>query len=253
MKAATSPSASPPYSRLAVAAAVLAAAVAVLALLSSFGTRWGWWDFRTGFEILRWAAYGGIAVAALSLVALYRTRPAAGRRGLAAALIALVLSVATFGVPWWVQRMGRDLPPIHDITTAPENPPQFDAVVPLRADAPNPTEYGGPEVAAQQREAYPEIEPLHLDIPPDRAFPHALDAAREMGWEIVAADSASGRIEATATTFWFGFEDDVVIRLTPDDGGTRVDVRSVSRVGRGDLGVNARRVQEYLEDVRERV
>jgi uncharacterized protein (DUF1499 family) len=67
-----------------------------------------------------------------------------------------------------------------------------------------------------------------------------------MRWEVVAADAAAGRIEATATTPWFGFRDDIVVRIVPADGGSRVDVRSVSRVGKGDLGVNARRIREFL-------
>ncbi|HJR53568.1 MAG TPA: DUF1499 domain-containing protein, partial [Gemmatimonadota bacterium] len=58
-----------------------------------------------------------------------------------------------------------------------------------------------------------------------------------------------GRIEATATTPWFGFKDDVVVRIRPEAGGSRVDVRSVSRVGRSDVGTNARRIEEYLEIV----
>lgn len=240
-------------SRLAIFVALLALAAAAAALLSSFGTRWEWWHFRTGFTMLRWAAYSGIAAAVVSLVALYRTRPGAPLRGFPLALFALILALATFVVPWQVQRMGQRLPPIHDITTDPENPPEFVAIAPLRADAPNPTEYGGPEIAAQQREAYPGIEPLHLSVAPQEAFDAAFAAAREMGWNIVAADSAALRIEAVDETFWYGFEDDVVVRLTPADGGTVLDARSVSRVGRGDLGVNARRVRAYLDEVEGRM
>lgn len=240
-----------PRSRLALTVAFLAGLAAAAALLSSFGTRWDWWHFRTGFMILRWAAIGGLVVAALAIITIFRTRPGAPRRGLSLASLALVVALATFVVPWQVQRMGQRLPPIHDITTDAENPPEFVTIAPLRADAPNPIEYGGPEVAAQQREAYPEIQSLRLNLAPEPTFHRALDVARSMGWDIVEADSAAGRIEATAETFWFGFEDDIVVRLTPEEGGTVVDVRSVSRVGRGDLGVNARRVRRYLEEVRE--
>jgi uncharacterized protein (DUF1499 family) len=239
-----------PRSRFAVVVAVLALALAALAVLSGFGARWGWWHFRVGFGMLRSAAYGGLVVAALSLLALYSTRSGAARRRLPLALSALVIALLTFLVPWQLQRMAQRLPPIHDITTDPEDPPQFVAIAPLRADAPNPIEYGGPEIAAQQRKAYPDIRTLTVDLAPERAFEHALNAARAMGWEIVASDSAAGRIEATDQTIWYGFKDDVVIRLTPADGRTVLDVRSVSRVGRGDLGVNARRVRDYLEKVR---
>jgi uncharacterized protein (DUF1499 family) len=111
-------------------------------------------------------------------------------------------------------------------------------------------DYAGPETAQQQREAYPDIRPLILDLPADRAFQRALDIADAQGWEIVDANAAEGRIEATDRTFWFGFYDDVVIRLTPLEGRTVVDVRSKSRVGRSDRGFNARRIRGYLEELR---
>jgi len=144
----------------------------------------------------------------------------------------------------------RNKPPIHDITTDTADPPPFVAIVPLRRDARNPVEYGGPAVAAQQREAYPDIAPLSLPVPPAQAFERAERAARGQGWEIVAAVPAEGRIEATDTTRWFGFKDDVVIRVRPEGAGSRVDVRSVSRVGRGDVGTNARRIGQFLDALR---
>lgn len=219
--------------------------LAVLLLLGSgLGTRLDLWSFRTGFVLLRWSVYLGVAGAILALAALIATRPRGGIRVLLiAAVVAAAIAVL---IPWRWQRQARQVPPIHDITTDLENPPEFVAVLPLRADAPNPATYGGPEVAAQQREAYPDIGPLRLEAPPGEAFTRALDAARRMGWEIVAADSAAGRIEATATTRWFGFKDDVVVRITPDGGGSRIDVRSVSRVGRSDVGTNAKRIRGYL-------
>ena len=71
-----------------------------------------------------------------------------------------------------------------------------------------------------------------------------------MGWEIVASDPAQGRIEATATTFWFGFKDDIVVRLAAEGTGSRVDVRSLSRIGSSDVGANAQRIRAYLEKVK---
>ena len=138
------------------------------------------------------------------------------------------------------------MPFIHDVTTDLENPPPFVAILPLRASAPNTAEYGGPEVAAQQRAGYPDLGPLTLQVPPEQAFSRALAAGRDMGWEIVANEPTEGRIEATATTLWFGFKDDVVVRVTPTNGGSRIDVRSVSRVGKSDVGANAERITAYL-------
>ena len=86
-------------------------------------------------------------------------------------------------------------------------------------------------------------------MPPAEAFARALTTAERLGWEIVAQDADSGLIEATDTTFWMGFKDDVVIRLRPEGAGTRVDMRSVSRVGRSDIGVNAARVAGYMEEL----
>lgn len=243
------PHSRPPLSPLALAAASLAVVLALVAALSGLGSRWGLWDFRMGFALLRWSAYGGIALFILSVVAVFVTRPGGPKRGFALAFFALVVSLVVTAVPWQWQRTARGVPGIHDITTDTENPPAFVAIAPLRANAPNPVEYAGPEAAAQQRAAYPDIRPLVLDLPPDRAFQRALDVAEGMGWEIVAADASAGRIEATDRTFWFGFEDDVVIRLTPTGERTVLDVRSKSRVGGGDAGTNAKRIRDYLQGV----
>jgi uncharacterized protein (DUF1499 family) len=102
-------------------------------------------------------------------------------------------------------------------------------------------------VAELQRKAYPDIRPLELPVPPQQAFSKALAAAEAMGWEIVAQDPAAGRIEAVATTLWFDFKDDVVIRVAEAGRGSRIDIRSKSRVGRSDIGTNARRIRAYLE------
>ncbi len=126
------------------------------------------------------------------------------------------------------------------------DPPQFLKVLPLRAGAPNPATYGGPEVAAAQKSAYADIQPQDFSQAPAETFALALAKAREMGWEIVDADAANSRIEATATTLWFGFKDDVVIRITAVGSGSRLDVRSVSRVGRSDVGANAARIRAFL-------
>jgi uncharacterized protein (DUF1499 family) len=224
----------------------LAVLTGLFAAMSGFGSRWGIWHFRTGFSMLRWAAYAAVAVSVASMVALWFTRPGTGRRGFWLIALALVLSIPVFAVPLgWRARAG-DVPPIHDITTDTNDPPRFVQVVPLRADAPNPVEYPGPEVAIRQREAYPDIRPVVLDMPMAQAFERALEAVRAEGWELVGTDPAAGRIEATDRTFWFGFRDDVVIRLTPNGDRTIVDVRSKSRVGGSDVGTNAARIRSYM-------
>jgi len=228
-------------SRLTLGVAIVAA---VVLFLSGSGTRFGLWPFPTGFLLLKWAAYFGLAAAAVALVGLLvpKLRAAQGRRFAAA----LALGLAVAAVPaYWMQAAAK-VPPIHDISTDLDNPPAFDAMLAQRGDASNPPEHGGPAVAEAQRRAYPDIRPLVLPLPPADAFAHALQAARAMGWEIVAQDAAAGRIEATATTLWFGFSDDVVVRVAPAAGGSRIDVRSASRVGVSDVGANAKRIRAYL-------
>jgi uncharacterized protein (DUF1499 family) len=234
---------------IAVLAAVLAGALGLLALLAPLGSRWGLWHYRTGFRMLGSTAWGAIGLAILSAIAMQVTRPSRGRPGLPYAVFGMLVAILLIALPVQWRWQARRVPPIHDITTDTRDPPQFVAIAPLRADAPNPVEYDGPDVAAQQREAYPDIRPLALELPPDRAFTAALEAAEAMRWEIVAADAATGRIEATDRTFWFGFRDDIVIRLTSVGARTIVDVRSKSRVGRSDMGTNAQRIRTYLQRV----
>lgn len=229
---------------------ILALLCALTLVASGFGYRWGWWGLRVAFKILRWSAYGGVAAGVAALVGLIAGWLGAAPGGTGFAVAGLLISLVVVGMPWTQLRRARRAPPIHDITTDTEHPPAFVAVLPLRATAPNSADYGGPDIAVKQRAAYPDVQPAILPLAPAQAFQRALATAQEMGWTLVAADSAAGRIEATATTFWYGFKDDVVIRLTPGDGGTRVDVRSESRVGGSDIGTNARRIREYLQKLR---
>jgi len=226
-------------------------ATAVLLLLCAGpGVRLGLWTFGTGFIVLRWAAYLGLASAAAALVQLLLARWR-GRHPWQLA-VAMGLGLLTAGLPWYWRQRALQAPPIHDITTDTQDPPRFVAILPLRAEAPNPAAYGGAEVAAAQGQAYPDLGPLLLSSTrPALAFQHALDAARAAGWTIVAAESVAGRIEATATTGWFGFKDDVVTRIRAVGTGSRIDVRSVSRVGKSDVGTNARRIQTYLRRLTE--
>jgi uncharacterized protein (DUF1499 family) len=237
-----------PVATIGLALALLAA---LAGLSAGIGYRLGWWPLGAGFGLLRYAAYGAIAAMAVSALGLVLARPGGERRGLYRALAGLVIGAVVFGVPWSYLRAAQAVPPIHDITTDTDDPPEFEAILPLRAAAPNPATYGGPAVAAQQHDGYPDIAPADYPIAPEAAFEAALAAAREMGWTIVAMDEATGRIEAIDRTYWFGFVDDIVIRVRPTDAGSRNDVRSTSRVGVGDLCTNAARVRAYLQELEE--
>jgi uncharacterized protein (DUF1499 family) len=226
-------------------ALVLGLAIVAGAMLMATGPlyRSGSAPLLTAFTLMRWAAYLGVLTVVLALVALVVGR---GQRWMAGA--ALVIGATAFVIPYQWQRAARSVPPIHDITTDTTDPPTFVAVVPLRAKAPNKLDYS-PDVGRRQREGYPDLGPRTLKLPREQAFERALAAARRAGWEIVAADASAGRIEATDTTRFFGFKDDIVVRLTPQGNLTRVDVRSVSRVGLSDVGTNARRIRQYLDSL----
>jgi uncharacterized protein (DUF1499 family) len=166
--------------------------------------------------------------------------------GVALGLGGAVLGAAVALVPWSHTASARGLPSIHDITTDPADPPQFRAIAAVRSAAgANSSDYEGPRIAALQARAYPDIRPLTVAAPPETAFRQALDTAERLGWTVVAADPAEGRIEASDRTRWFGFTDDVVIRVRPAGSGSRIDLRSSSRIGRGDRGVNAARIRRF--------
>jgi uncharacterized protein (DUF1499 family) len=241
------------YSTLAVLGCFLALAAAVAGASAGLLYRWEFLPLRDAFDLLRWAAWGGLGAAVVCLAGAIRAFPGTSRRGFLLAVAGLCVGVATFWIPYSQQQAARGLPAIHDITTDTENPPGFQAVVDLRPRGANSLSYGGESVARRQREAYPDIRPATFDVAPDRVFEAALAVARDMGWHIVHSDAADGRIEAVATTRWFGFEDDVVVRVTTTPDGARVDLRSVSRVGVGDAGANAARIREYLGALRERL
>lgn len=208
-------------------------------------------DFRPLFAMMRYAAIAAGVGALVCAVAAFVTRKDADRRAFMLALVGAGAGLLAFAVPLGLMIKARSVPPIHDISTDTLDPPRFVAILPLRADAPNPPEYAGASVAAQQTAAYPTIRTLVLDTPPDQAYSRALAAAAALGWEIVAAVPAEGRIEAIDTTAWFGFKDDIVIRIRPQGTASRVDVRSKSRVGMSDLGANAERIGRLLERLRQ--
>jgi uncharacterized protein (DUF1499 family) len=246
----TTPAPTVPWAVLLGTALVVVSALLLLAAPVGYVT--GMLPLRSALlSVFLWGAYAGAAAAVVSLVGLIVTlrRPRVARRGLALAVVSLVLGAAFVAIPARF-RMGSPKPPIHDISTDTEDPPQYVAVLPLRADAPNTTVYGGEKIAVQQRAAYPELQPYEMNVPPAEAFERALAAVRAMGWDLVAAEPAEGRIEATDTTFWFRFKDDVIVRIRPAGTGSRVDVRSLSRVGGGDVGTNAARIRAYLERLR---
>jgi uncharacterized protein (DUF1499 family) len=204
--------------------------------------------WRLGLSLLPLGA--GIALAVVIAALVQIVVPKWRRPGPYVLLAALVAATLALLPPLMLRAKAQGVPPIHDITTDAMDAPAFVALLPARKDSANGADYRGAEVHGLQRAAYADIQPLVLKEKPDRVFQRALDAARALGWDVAASDAKSGRIEATDTTFWWGFKDDVVIRVRPEGEGSRVDVRSMSRVGRSDLGANAARVRAFLARLR---
>jgi uncharacterized protein (DUF1499 family) len=233
----------------AARALVMAVCVAAFVMLvaSGPGTRGGLWAWQAGLSLVKWAAWTGMIGSAAALVLVLLTLVPRFRPQAWVPLVALVFGVIAFVPPLLLLKQARSYPPIHDITTDYFDPPAFKTLMPVRQQAANGAAYGGTEVAKQQQQAFPDIKPLIVKTPPAETVQKAIDAARSLDWEVVSTDVAAGRVEATDTTAWFGFKDDIVIRVLPNpEGGSRVDVRSVSRVGKGDVGANAKRVRRFL-------
>lgn len=227
-------------------ALVVGVLCAVAALLAGPAYRTEVLPLGASLQTMRWAAMvaigGAVAAVVAMLLSVSAPVPARGR-GVTA--LALLVNAMVAAPPLFMYWQAQQLPKIHDISTDTANPPTFEAVLPLRKGARNAVAYP-PGTAAEQRKGYPDIGPLTLPLAPQVAFERALQAAQQMGWDVVAAAPEALRIEATDTTLLFGFKDDVVVRIAPQAQGSVVDVRSLSRVGGSDFGTNAKRVRAYL-------
>jgi len=238
-----------------LAIAALAAGVLGLLLVGGAGpgSRMGLWTWMDGLRtVLKYGAYLGVLAIVLAIAAMLVARRRAGRATLAIAAVGLLLGATAWWFPWSFRRHARSVPPIHDITTDWTNPPELVASRALRDSAQlNTALYGGDSIAALQRKAYPDIRPVMLAMRPDEAFAAVVRTARDMGWTDIEAARDQHRVEAVDETPWFGFKDDVVIRVTPASGISRVDIRSVSRVGGSDIGKNADRIRKFTARLKE--
>ena len=170
-------------------------------------------------------------------------------------LAACMINAAVLAYPAYLALQYRRLPAIHDITTDPIDPPRFEALARLRTgDGANTAVYAGLYSAELQQKAWPDIEPLQLEIPVDRAYAITLQLVNKRKWLVIDERSPQpprriGRIEAVARTPIMGFREDVSIRVTPDGEDSRVDIRSASRYFESDLGSNAARVRKLIDDI----
>ena len=229
-------------------------AVVALLLLAAgpIGWRAGWWSYQIAFTTLMPYAFGsGVAALLVSAVVLLVARSRAVRRDVFLALLGLLVGGVAAYFPWHASQMNGTYPRMHDITTDFADPPSFEFAAAMRAAEHGASAvYPGGDTPALQQRFYPGIEPAILEAPPVQAFDRALAVVKAKGWTIVEADRDAGVIDAYDRSFWFGFTDDIAIRVTKSDSGSRVDIRSGARQGRGDLGVNAARVRAFLTTVR---
>lgn len=232
--------------RIAIASAAITALGVLATAGSGAGYRMGTWGLEPAFRMFAVGAavalLGGLVALMTLAVPSLRRRRGVVPVGVTTVLVAAV--TATTFATWYTN--AQTAAPIHDITTDVTDPPAFVALRPQREVAPNGLTYGGDSIAKQQLAAYPDIKPVRLPVAPSEAFRRSVIVARSMGWDPVKTDSNTLRIEATATTPWYGFKDDIVIRVRPVEGGSQVDVRSASRLGESDVGTNAARIRRFV-------
>ena len=246
--------------RLSWVALALSLGGLAAALIAAAGSGAGAWPFRIGFTILRYAFYAAIAGGLLAIVAFVMARRGGVRTG-RLNLFAFVIAAAFGAYLMSHVATARSVPAIHDVTTDLVDVPQF-RVLSVRADnLEKIPDDGRPDLAALDpesrwktihREAYGNVRSLRLPLSPAEAIQRAEALVRDRGWQVARVDRQAGTIEATATTLFFRFKDDVVVRVRADParpGGSIVDMRSISRVGGSDVGVNAQRIRAFLADL----
>ncbi|AMA56798.1 DUF1499 domain-containing protein [Bradyrhizobium sp. CCGE-LA001] len=250
----SAPYQSEPVSSLANWARNLAVFAVVAVVVSIIIVRFDFLEMKPALMTF----FGGLAIAGLSILfglagfaAIWQN----GSRGMGRILLAFLIDGMILAYPGYLALQYRKLPAIYDITTNPIDPPRFDALAPVRTgDGTNTAVYAGLYSAEQQRQFYPDIEPIELELPVDRAYAIARQLVNKRKWLVIDERAPQpprriGRIEAVARTPIMGFREDVSIRVVPDGDDSRVDIRSASRYFESDLGSNAARVKKFIDDL----
>ncbi len=216
----------------------------VLLPLGALGTRYGFWSYSIGIVMVMLAFLSALVPVALFVGFAWHPRHRAERRGLSAGMLmgAIPLAIAAY-----TYSVGGSAPIIHDVSTDTVRPPEYLAAARQREPDDNPLVWKE-SVGKAQRESYQNLHSIESALTVEQAFERAGQVAQELGWEIIDSESRAGYLEAVDTSFWFGFKDDIVIRVEPSTSGSVIDLRSASRVGRGDLGANARRIKRFIEN-----
>lgn len=240
--------------------------------IAAIGTKVRLLDWKTGYSqmTVQWGPLVMLGVLAFAVAGLVMALFVAPQRGRLLSILAAVIPAGGLAYAYTWHNDIRNFPPIHDVATDLLQPPSYTEAVTqsrgrlddgndldlLNARVPNDAALGqwsGMRVADVQSRAYSDISSIPTGLTPRATYDIALRLAHEQDWKIGHADRNAGDIEATAESFWFGFIDDVVIRIRRDGSGARVDMRSSSRVGLSDRGSNAKRVRAYLQELRTRL
>lgn len=220
----------------------------LLVAVGALAAKFEWVPGFIGFRIFGLGlVLGGVLSLVFGLIGLLRTRAGSGRTGRGRAITGTLIGAGLVVLVVVLAGPSRNLPAINDITTDLENPPEFRAATEHAANRDRDLSYPGETFAAQQRLGYPDLGTLELDQAPRATYDAAVAAVESLGWTLVDQDPTAMTIEAYEETSFFHFVDDVVIRVQAAGRGARVDVRSKSRDGRGDLGANAARIRKLFE------
>ncbi len=203
-------------------------------------------DLATAFSGFKYAVITGVAALILLIIqALFKRQTIS----FASAGLAVFFSLIAIVMPLKMMSTAKKVPAIHDISTDMTTPPEFVAIAPLRVNAPNPVAYAGTKTAEQQSKAYPELQTLTYTQSKAELVTAIEQAADNLGWDLVNTDKNAGLVEATDATLWFGFKDDIVVRIEDNGNERLVDIRSKSRIGSSDLGKNAERIHGFIKEL----
>ncbi|NOZ42544.1 MAG: DUF1499 domain-containing protein [Alphaproteobacteria bacterium] len=226
---------------------ILALVLLVIILGAGPGVHLGFWTPFEGFMFSLWAGFfGGLSIAGLAVAVIIILFMSPGKAGIGITVLSLVIGLG-LAAPVSYLRLsgGGGVVPIHDITTNMDSPPEFMVLVGKRGKGANSLIYNPQRLVDLQKKAYPDIKPLLTPVAADKAFSRALKVAEAMGWTVTGIDARARRFEATDHSFWFNFADDIVVVIKKTTNGSRIDMRSISRVGVSDLGVNADRIRNF--------
>lgn len=244
--------------QLSWAAVILSIGGAAIALIAAVGSGRGAWDFRTGFSVLRYTLYAAALGGVLAIAALWMSERTALHKLSRLNILVLVVALCFVGYVGSQILTARSVPAIHDITTNLEDVPSFYRLHVREDNLDQIPDLGRPPLKrltprerwkVVHREGYGDLHTIRVPWTVAETTNRAEALARKRGWEIVTEDPVNGILEAVDTSLFFRFKDNIVVRARRDGSGALVDMRSMSRVGVSDVGVNAKRIRSFLKDL----